>query len=189
MAAALPPGVDECLNCIYKWRDDVRREYEERAPDDRPPIHELLGRHANKCNGRRPRVRILILQVEYHISFAQLEQRNDLHNAASNHYEDPKEGLFEVRKITGKQKPWDQYNKYEGKDKTGRADHEGNLPIHLAMHKGNWRIAQDLMDNHPKYENPSQPNAKDVDRCYMNMIPVTLSSMIHRTLCKANKLT
>ena len=86
-----------------------------------------------------------------------------MHKAASNSYKDPKEGLFEVRKITGKRKSWDEYENYEGKYKTENMDHEGNLPIHLAMHNGNWRIAQDLLDKHPKYDDPSHANAKDVD--------------------------
>ena len=76
---------------------------------------------------------------------------------------DQAEGLHEVRSFTGKQKPWDSYST-EGKQLSQAEDHEGNMPIHLAMHRGNWRIAQYVLDKHPNYMDPDHPSATDVER-------------------------
>ena len=88
-------------------------------------------------------------------------QRNNLHKVASTYYKDPEEGLNELRKAKTR-------NEFIYKFESVETDHEGNMPIHLAMHFGNWQIAQYLLDNHPKPEGEDEdsfhPNVKDVDR-------------------------
>ena len=82
-----------------------------------------------------------------------------MHNAASR--KDRESGLKEVRAFTGKQKPWDSYSP-DGLGLTAETDHEGNMPVHLAMHQGNWWIAHYLLAKHPRYKDP--PSAQDVER-------------------------
>ena len=76
---------------------------------------------------------------------------------------DKKQGLLEVRSFTGKQKPWDSFHT-EGKELVTKVDHEGNMPIHLAMYKCNWQIAQYVLDKNPKYADPEDPKADEVER-------------------------
>ena len=116
-----------------------------------------------------PKTWCLILQRSHYISplLIYILQRNSLHEAAAmsdKPWMDDKEGLLEVRKLTGKQKPWEEYKNYEGNDEAEERDHEGNLPIHLAMHFRNWQIARYLLGQHPKHEDPSDVNAEEVER-------------------------
>ena len=87
-----------------------------------------------------------------------------MHEAAATSLKDNKKWLLQVRKLTGKQNPWEEYKNYGGKYETQKTDHEANLPLHLAMHFGNWLIAQYLLDQHPKHEDPSNANAEEVER-------------------------
>ena len=63
MADALPTGVSKCLNCIYEWRDVVKRKCEENPDlekgDEPSGLYELLGHHEKECRNKRPKVSVL----------------------------------------------------------------------------------------------------------------------------------
>ena len=53
--------------------------------------------------------------------------------------------LAAVQRYTGKKRPWHPFSEL-GKRLAAERDCEGNSPLHLAMHEGNWEIAQYLLD-------------------------------------------
>ena len=51
----MPTGTRECSNCIYHWRDVIKRKYEEDPVLGN--VNELLNHHEKDCSYRRPKVR------------------------------------------------------------------------------------------------------------------------------------
>ena len=86
---------------------------------------------------------VLDLQSHWHECnvLGYLRERNILHEAA-------RQGdLDAVQRFTGKKRPRHPFSDL-GKRLWKERDCEGNSPLHLAMHKGNWNIAQYLLDGH-----------------------------------------
>ena len=55
MVTPLPAGTRECSNCIYDWRDVLKRKYEEDPVSVN--VNELLDHHEKDCSHKRPKVR------------------------------------------------------------------------------------------------------------------------------------